>query len=396
MKQYAILCIAAILLLLSCKKELPNLTTANLPSTFITLRSDSGYILQTPKGAIIRIDSNSFDVPAGSKINIEVKEAYSAKDILLAGLTTTSDGKLLRSGGMFYFNVTADGKPVNIVKPIHVSMPTKNVDINMQLYKGIVQKDSTINWVDPQPLDSSTDKKPAIENAPNTDDSCFSYDTSYIPLPTTTIAELPIDTTANYQYPTEAYQFDIDQSGWYNTDCLFSKGQTVTTASVIADLNMPSGLTMDVYLCIPKRGVLAKSWQTNGDTYNFNESPDGTGPGADSITMILNDQAIIFAVGRSSDSTFYYGISHFTVNKSQVITVAVKKALKDETLEGIEDNVLDKSQIDMDEPQIQDEVNPDSTNEIMRMQIMRVPCGQPKDTEGVVEAMGSSVVYYYK
>src|ERR1700679_1418881 len=118
MQRYSFYCIAMILLLASCENKMvpkiPSvLTTDDLPGTFITLNSDSGYTLKTPKGAIIKIAKNSFDVSANSKVTVEVREAYSIKDILLAGLSTTSDGKLLQSGGMIYFNASANGQNVN-------------------------------------------------------------------------------------------------------------------------------------------------------------------------------------------------------------------------------------------------------------------------------------------
>jgi hypothetical protein len=159
MKQYILCCLAIIILLISCKNKnshLSALTASNLTSTFISLNADSAYNLKTPKGAIIKISKNSFDVSANTKVKLEVKEAYNMQDILLAGLSTTSNGKLLKSGGMIYINATADGNEVKILTPINISIPTKVYDDSMQLFKGEVKDDSTINWVDPQPLDSST------------------------------------------------------------------------------------------------------------------------------------------------------------------------------------------------------------------------------------------------
>lgn len=146
-----------IMLLNSCSNNINSsvLSTNNVESFFISINSDSAYQLKTPNGAILKIAPNSFDVPANTKVQIEVKEAYSAGDILLAGLTTTTNGKLLKSGGMLYFNATANNKEVGILKPIEATIPSKTFDKDMQLFKGEVTEDSTINWVDPQPLDTS-------------------------------------------------------------------------------------------------------------------------------------------------------------------------------------------------------------------------------------------------
>ncbi len=158
MKRTVLCCIAIIAVLVSCKNNThinSFLTASNLKSSFISLNADSAYVLKTPKGAVLRIAKNTFDVSAGTKVKLEIKEAYSIQDILLAGLSTTSNGKLLKSGGMIYINATANDKALNFLKPVNISIPTKAYDDSMQLFKGEIKDDSSINWIDPQPLDSS-------------------------------------------------------------------------------------------------------------------------------------------------------------------------------------------------------------------------------------------------
>src|SRR5689334_22449712 len=121
MKYLALPFLVLVLLVSSCGTKKTNqsvLTPANLKSAFITLNADSAYVLKAPKGAILKIARNSFDVKPGEKIRLEIKEAFTASDILLAGLTTKSNGKLLQSGGMIYINATANDKAVKIIKPI--------------------------------------------------------------------------------------------------------------------------------------------------------------------------------------------------------------------------------------------------------------------------------------
>ncbi|UAY53614.1 c-type cytochrome [Ferruginibacter albus] len=158
MKKYIVYCTILVAILFSCKDKThnrSNLNTNNLTSSFITLKADSSYTLKTSKGAILKIPANAFDAPAGSEIKLELKEAYSMQDILLAGLTTRSNGKLLQSGGMLYINAKANDKDLSIVKPITAEIPTDNYNDSMKVFKGEVKDDSTINWVDPKPLDTS-------------------------------------------------------------------------------------------------------------------------------------------------------------------------------------------------------------------------------------------------
>ncbi len=166
MKQILIACIALTTLFISCtgnkKKPVLQLNSSNLKSAFISLSNDSAYTLKTPKGAILKIDKLSFDVKAGTWVQLEVKEAYNLQDMLLAGLTTESNGKLLNSGGMIYVNATANTKEIELVKPIKVSLPGTEYDENMQLFKGEIKSDSSINWINPQPLDTSPVAKALI------------------------------------------------------------------------------------------------------------------------------------------------------------------------------------------------------------------------------------------
>lgn len=160
MKRLLLLPVLFVLLFAACKNKKPGiLNSSNLAGSFITIDAGKDNTLKTPKGAIIKIAANSFDIPAGAKVNIEIKEAYSMQDILKAGLTTMSNGKLLQSGGMIYFNATAGSEPVNFLKPVGITIPSKVYDDSMKVFKGEIEGDSTINWIEPKPLDTSVVSK---------------------------------------------------------------------------------------------------------------------------------------------------------------------------------------------------------------------------------------------
>lgn len=137
------------------KKDPRILAAKNLKSYFITVNNDSAYSLKTPKGALIKIPANSFNVSPGSGVQIEIKEAYSIQDILLGGLSTQTDGKPLRSAGMLYLNATVNNKAAEFSRSIEVTIPGKTFDESMQLYRGNIREDSSINWIEPEQLDTS-------------------------------------------------------------------------------------------------------------------------------------------------------------------------------------------------------------------------------------------------
>ena len=73
------------------------------------------------------------------------------QDILKAGLTTMSNGQALSSGGMIYINPVG-GNNVTINQKISIAIPTPYLDSSMQVFKGEVQPDNSINWTDPEPM----------------------------------------------------------------------------------------------------------------------------------------------------------------------------------------------------------------------------------------------------
>jgi TonB family protein len=90
-----------------------------------------------------------------SKVNFTVKEYYSRGDIVLAGLTTHADKKMLESGGMVYLtakNETREGMSTDCHlkkdKNVELSFPTRKQKNGMQVFNG-VKKGNTINWVLP-------------------------------------------------------------------------------------------------------------------------------------------------------------------------------------------------------------------------------------------------------
>src|SRR5687767_10828066 len=108
------------LVFFSCSSERkPKLfNKSNLESFYVKVSSQKGTVFRTPKGAVIQIRKGTF----ATDQELEIKEAYTMKDILLAGLVTESDGMPLRTGGMIYIN-TRSGEQVTLQQPITVLLP---------------------------------------------------------------------------------------------------------------------------------------------------------------------------------------------------------------------------------------------------------------------------------
>jgi hypothetical protein len=122
------------------------------------LNADQDTVVETADGIVIAIPANSFlnanGQPAKGKIQLEVKEALNAADIMKAGLNTKSGDKLLETGGMFYINARQGEASLKIdsKNPLYAEIPTNEVKPNMQLFEGKRLPNGTIDWVNPKPI----------------------------------------------------------------------------------------------------------------------------------------------------------------------------------------------------------------------------------------------------
>lgn len=159
---------ALLFLLASCNSLPPlpaMLTPSKLPSQLLEINTERDTTLTLTSGAIITIPAYALKAANGKIAKLEVKEALTIEQMLVAGLRTKSNGTPLQSGGMVYINAANDAK-VSILKPLQIQLPTNELVDGMQLYKGEVEKNG-INWVDPQPL-------PAKPDTSNTDSTAAS------------------------------------------------------------------------------------------------------------------------------------------------------------------------------------------------------------------------------
>ncbi len=115
------------------------------------VETKGGIILSIPAGAFL---NEKGDV--AKNVELEIKEALDPFTIMKAGLSTTSDGKLLETGGMFYINGREKGRNLTIdqSKGIYTSIPDNNPGKDMMLFEGKRMPDGQINWVNPIPFEN--------------------------------------------------------------------------------------------------------------------------------------------------------------------------------------------------------------------------------------------------
>ena len=141
-------------MLFSCNKNPVNILNKDaLASQIFSVNINRDTTLLTKNGCVVNIKKNSLESD-NAEVKIEIKEALSNTDIVLAGLTTMSGKQALSSGGMLYVNA-ASGYKVTIKKELEILVPTKNYVADMSVFKG-EEKDGKIDWTNPEPLPNDT------------------------------------------------------------------------------------------------------------------------------------------------------------------------------------------------------------------------------------------------
>jgi TonB family protein len=95
------------------------------------------------EGTLIKIKSNSFisaktGKEISGKVQVAVSEYYKISDILLSSLSSTSDNKILETGGMIHLSASADSEKCIIKEGsvIEIGFPYSNKKNDMALFNG--------------------------------------------------------------------------------------------------------------------------------------------------------------------------------------------------------------------------------------------------------------------
>lgn len=121
------------------------------PQSF-TVSATQDTTIICSEGTRITIPANSLITESGQSVTREVevivREYYQPSDILLANLSTMSNGKLLESGGMVHIDIFAGKEKCNLIEGTSIDLlfPTANAQKKgMQIFSGEWKGDA-INW----------------------------------------------------------------------------------------------------------------------------------------------------------------------------------------------------------------------------------------------------------
>ncbi len=131
------------------KKEIAEIKIPKKQTQIFTINTTKDTTIVCKEGTKLTIKANSFvdknnEIVIG-EINLKVTEYYQLSDILLANLSTQSNGKLLETGGMLNLQAYSGNELLNLRQnfTIEIIFPTKKK--NMKLFTG-EWNNGVINW----------------------------------------------------------------------------------------------------------------------------------------------------------------------------------------------------------------------------------------------------------
>lgn len=116
-----------------------------------TIEGQNGTLIIVPENSFLDENGNQVN----GKVNFELVEAYELSDIVLYNLTTTSNGNVLETGGMFYTNATQNGQQLTVdpANPMMIQIPCIEEKSNMMAFESEIDTAGNINWKKPKPLE---------------------------------------------------------------------------------------------------------------------------------------------------------------------------------------------------------------------------------------------------
>ncbi len=130
-----------------------------IPAQIFTIYTTRDTILSSAEGLTLSIPANAFLESNGrlakGPVQLLLREALNAEDILKAGLSTRSGDQPLETAGMFLIDAKEDGRllTLNPQTTLYADVPANAIKPGMMLYTGVKKADSTIDWINPKPLE---------------------------------------------------------------------------------------------------------------------------------------------------------------------------------------------------------------------------------------------------
>ena len=127
------------------------------PSQFFVIDPNKDTMIIGNEGTKLLFESGS--LMSKNKVKIELKEYYSLDDYIKGGLPTTSNGKMIETGGSIYLNATQDDNDkkqvkINPDKGVGVDFTIGKTEPDMEVFIKDLRYTDQVNWILPKKIQS--------------------------------------------------------------------------------------------------------------------------------------------------------------------------------------------------------------------------------------------------
>ncbi|MDB5279242.1 MAG: hypothetical protein JWR61_4197 [Ferruginibacter sp.] len=299
------------------------------PSQTFKVSGDKPSVVTGRRGTKISINPNDLITESGKllgqNIEVELKELTNTGQLLKSNAQTTSDGKLLISGGAYFIGVTSNGEQLKLKegKNLSVQLP-KLSDKEMALFYGQRNDLGQMNWQKATETFKAS-KQPANTTKTN-DTTSISYivwddekksdidkimdyvDSGYNPTPEE--KERNIKQRKNYVVSQKVYdEIGISKLGWINCDRFL---EADNTTELYATFNPQDSVkNANVYLVFKDINSVIQA------SYYSDKSPQFE-------NMPIGYKARLIAYTVKDEKVFAYS-TDLTITKGQKITLHLKE-----------------------------------------------------------------------
>lgn len=301
------------------------------------LFSKFGYGIAIPENAFM----DKYSKIVTGEVRLEVSSYLSASDILLANLSTLSNGELLQTGGMILIEAYKDEEKLTLSTgaSINIILPEKLVPSGMQYFEGIIS-DTGINWVNP----TNIEKINPSYNKPNTPDveplyplekEIENFDTveEYnVEIKSDTIARneiaIKLDTlnTRAIICPTEEfvepnYIFSMNKLGWANIDKFYKYPTTkeIDLTTIVPNFSNYNNISITLVIDKMYLPLFQKRDKMQAFTFMYGQT----------LKLPLGHSAILVAIAYKKNIP-YYSCKYFTISEQMNVELDLKQTSLDE------------------------------------------------------------------
>ena len=339
----------------------------NISSQTFIIKSSNDTVIKSQSGSLLIFRKNSFVNNNGKLINgqivIEFKELLDKTDIIFSGLTTTTNGKILESGGVIFIKALSNGQTVELSDSgkIGFAIQTDSILPGMQIFNGELQQDN-IDWVTPSHLLNDTiiriaEAKPWHQDEITreealelgfitidtlTGDRIFEDIESVFPeIDTSNMEEVnnPIDffdmsgnSNAFSEDINQKYVFELFNLGWANIDRLLDDERTEFVDLTTSISNYHEFGQVYITMVFTSKNIYLPGYQKIDMTFSFTHGD------YEETRLPIGEDALIIATS-SKNGVPYIDIKHITIIKKQKIQLSLKESSKGKLRNMIEENL---------------------------------------------------------